>query len=118
MPKHKEIGFKGEQTAVNFMKNKGFDILATNWRYGKKEIDIVAAYCDTLVFVEVKTRGSKFLSFPEESVSAAQRSHLLAAGAAYFEANSASYKGYRFDIISIIQASGTVSEIVHFVNAF
>ena len=44
LPKYtsKELGMKGEQAAVRFLKSKGFDILETNWTCFAGEADIIA----------------------------------------------------------------------------
>lgn len=51
-----EIGKTGENIAYEYLKNKGYLILARNYREKWGEIDIIAQAPDsTLVFVEVKT---------------------------------------------------------------
>ena len=39
---HNELGKEGEEAAVQFLMNKGYEIRHRNWRCGKKELDIVA----------------------------------------------------------------------------
>ena len=36
-----ELGKKGEEIAVNFLKEKGYIILQQNWRFCNDEIDII-----------------------------------------------------------------------------
>ena len=67
MAKHNKLGKKGELIAFMFLQKEGFCILKTNWRYQKAEVDIIAQKDGFLVFVEVKTRGSKKFGNPEES---------------------------------------------------
>jgi len=45
---------KGEELAEKFLRDKGYDIIAKNWRYDKDEIDIIARDGDEIVIVEVK----------------------------------------------------------------
>jgi len=52
--KNKETGNFGEEIAVKFLKNKGFEILARNYLKKWGEIDIVARRTDKIHFVEVK----------------------------------------------------------------
>jgi putative endonuclease len=117
MSKHNEIGLKGELIAADFLKNKGYLIKEMNWRYGQKELDIIASVNNQLVFVEVKTRKSAALSFPEETLNFNKKNNLKTAAAFYFEQNT-DYFGYRFDIIAIIYSNGAIREIYHFENAF
>ena len=56
MAKHNELGKLGEELAVQFLVDKGYEILEKNWRNKHKEIDIVAKDGSELVIVEVKTR--------------------------------------------------------------
>ncbi|MFA6151504.1 MAG: YraN family protein [Chitinophagaceae bacterium] len=117
MSKHNEIGTNGELLAVNFLKNKGFIILETNWRSGKKEIDIIVENDETIIFVEVKTRSNFNFGFPEEAVSETKKSFLKIAAEDYFIKNNCN-KDIRFDVISIIQRGKTAAEIIHFEDAF
>jgi putative endonuclease len=117
MFKHKETGIKGEQIAVNFLINNNYAILFRNWRFGKKEVDIIAHKGDTLVFIEVKTRRSFDFGFPEEAVNTQKQSFLKLAAEAFMEANP-QYIQLRFDIISILLEANNTKEILHFEDAF
>ncbi len=117
MSKLSKIGIKGEQIAKDFLQNKGYIILFTNWRYGKKEVDLVAAIGDLAIIVEVKTRSASRLSYPEEAVTNAKRNHLLQAGAAFLDTFH-KYRNVRYDIISILFDGEAAREIVHFEQAF
>jgi putative endonuclease len=117
MAKHNETGLKGEQIAENFLLNKGFTILHRNWRFEKKEVDIIACKDELLVFAEVKTRKNSFFGFPEEFVGHKKQSLMKQAA----EAFTYEYPGYntiRFDIISILMDKNIVKEIMHFEDAF
>ena len=37
-----EIGRRGEEAAVEYLRREGFRICARNWRNGRYEIDVVA----------------------------------------------------------------------------
>ena len=115
--KHTEIGTKGELLAANFLINKGYSILETNWRTGKKEVDIIAERSDSIVFVEVKTRSNFDFGFPEEAVTEAKKKLLKLAAEEYFEQKKP-VKNPRFDIISILQKGANTQEIIHIVDAF
>jgi len=117
MAKHNETGIKGEQIAENFLLKKGFHVLFRNWRFEKKEVDIIAEKDGLLVFVEVKTRKNSFFGFPEESVSPSKVGFLKTAAEAFLF-NYPEYTRMQFDIISIIMANGDVKEIQHIEDAF
>lgn len=117
MSKHSKIGQQGEQIAADFLLNKGYNIIARNWRFKQREIDIIASEKDVLVFVEVKTRTSNHLLNPEETVNRKKQSFLRSAAEAYADENPARYN-FRFDIISILMNGESPKEIVHFKEAF
>lgn len=117
MTKHKETGIKGEQIARNFLENLGYNILFTNWRYEKKEVDIIATTNNLLVFIEVKTRTSFNFGFPEEAVNAKKQSYLKAAADEFLYLHP-QHEQIRFDIISILLNNDTVKELKHIEDAF
>ena len=118
MAKHNETGTKGEQIAENFLLNLKYEVIARNWRFGKKEVDCIVRKNDTIVFVEVKTRSSLTFGFPEESVTSQKQQYLKAAAEAWLEANPIPDGYIRFDVISIHLHDDVVQEIRHFEDAF
>jgi putative endonuclease len=109
-------GKEGENLAVEFLKAKGYKILATNWHFGKMEIDIVAQDNDFIVFVEVKTRHSTLYGEPENAVNRDKQRFLVRAAQAFIEIKKIEWEA-RFDIISVIFSS-TGHNINHIPNAF
>ena len=69
MSEHNDIGREGEDVAASYLMQNGYRIVARNWRYGPKEIDIVARDGETMVFVEVKTRSTLAFELPQEAVT-------------------------------------------------
>ncbi len=117
MAKHNETGINGEQIAENFLLKKGYVILHRNWRFEKKEIDLVAETNGLLVFVEVKTRSRTDFGFPEEAVDYRKEEHMKIAAEAFMEAND-SYKEIRFDVISVLKQGSDIKEVHHIEDAF
>ena len=101
MPHSNKIGRKGENLAVDFLKDKGYEILETNWFYDHKEIDIIAKHNNTIIFVEVKTRTTGFFGEPYEFVNVKKQEFLIEAATNYIFENNIDLP-VRFDIISII----------------
>lgn len=117
MALHNEIGSMGERIAVDFLLEKNYQILDTNWVCGHKEVDIIAKDGDTIVFVEVKTRKSSYLVEPEATVDAYKRRHLIWAANSYV--NRFQYDNdVRFDIISIVIYNNDEKRIEHIEDAF
>ncbi len=74
--KKRETGMLGERIAGEFLGKNGYDIIETNYRCPEGEIDIIAKREDTLVFVEVRTKSSRFFGSPEESITRAKKERL------------------------------------------
>lgn len=77
MTDYKRFGYKGEDLAADFLRRKGYDIVAVNYTTSFGEIDIVARYKGTTVFVEVKSRRSERFGVPAEAVHYRKRKKLL-----------------------------------------
>lgn len=117
MAKHLETGKTGENLAVKFLKEKGYEILETNWRFRRSEVDIIAKDGPILVFVEVKTRSYDYFGKPESFVSARKKVLLQDAAAAYMHHIKHTWE-IRFDIIGILMPKNKNVEINHFEDAF
>ena len=116
MAKHNELGKRGELIARKFLENGGIEIIESNWRHEKDEIDIIAKDHDELVIVEVKTRSTNYFGDPSEAVGKAKEEFIIRAAEAYIEIHDLNMD-IRFDIISIITSSD--EEIIeHIKDAF
>ena len=111
-----ELGKLGENLAVNYLIEKGYQILERNWRSGHKEIDIIALDGNTLVAVEVKTRKTNEFGEPKMAVGAEKQRMLICAADAYVHYKNLNVD-VRFDIISIV-FTGEEPEIEHIEDAF
>jgi putative endonuclease len=111
-----ELGKLGEDIAVNYLIDKGYQILERNWHSGHKEIDIIALDDDVLVIVEVKTRKSDDYGEPEIAVGITKQRMLIWAADTYVRYKNLNVD-VRFDIISIV-ISDTEPEIEHIEDAF
>ena len=111
------LGKRGEELAVSFLEKKGYQILETNWRFGRAELDIIAKDGEILVFVEVKTRNNNHFGAPEIAVDQKKEDAMASAGAAYMRAIHHDWE-VRFDIISILYSNEKDFHITHFEDAF
>ena len=101
MAEHIDFGKQGEEIAVNYVIEKGYEILERNWRNRHKEIDIIAKDGKELVIVEVKTRKSNNYGEPDLAVNKQKQRLLISAANAYIFRNNMDINT-RFDIISIV----------------
>jgi putative endonuclease len=111
-------GRRFEDLACEYLKAKGYRIQERNVRLVRKEVDIVAADGDTIVFIEVKGRRSRRFGSGSEAVGPRKRLHLLMFAAAYLERRGLWKRACRFDVVAIeIDAAGKPF-IEHVENAF
>lgn len=109
-----ETGAIGEKLAAQFLTEKGFTVVARNYRFRKAEIDLIVQRQDWLIFVEVKTRSSDAWGHPESFVSDLQRRLIYSAAEEFIYSND--WQGHiRFDIVSV--KPSVPPEIVHFEDA-
>ena len=116
MAEFHELGKNGEAIASEFLREKGYKILETNWRKGPLEIDIIAQKDKTLVIAEVKTRSTNYFGEPEEFVTRAKQKNLIKAANTYILYHNLDVEA-RFDIISIL-IRGEQYKVHHIEDAF
>ena len=106
----KDTGCVGEDIARKFLARSGLKILARNYRCPVGEADLIAldkstrkdAGCDTLVFVEVKTRGSDYFTDPEFAVDSDKQRRLRKIAEYYLSRHDTAELNVRFDIVAIV----------------
>ena len=65
----KALGDRGEAAAAQYLRKRGCQLLASQWRCRYGELDLVARDRDgTICFVEVKLRSGSFAGLPREAV--------------------------------------------------
>lgn len=103
-----EKGLRGEDEARRYLEAMGWRILATRWRCRFGELDIVARDDRTLVFVEVRSRGSSRCGYPEETIGWTKRQRLIRAVGCWLIGHGGVGNTHcRFDVIAISRhASG------------
>ncbi|WP_372935738.1 YraN family protein [Seonamhaeicola sp.] len=116
MAQHNELGKKGEQLAVDFLIENGYNIIERNYRFDKAEVDIIAKQKDTLAIIEVKTRSSKDFGNPQDFVKPKQIKNLVKAVDEYVTVNDLDVE-VRFDIIAIVKEKKGY-KIEHLEDAF
>lgn len=97
----KTKGIEGEAIAKRYYENMGCEILETNYRFHRSEIDLIALHEEELlIFVEVKNRSRTDFGEAETFVSKLQQERIKAAAEDYiFGINWK--KDVRFDIACI-----------------
>ena len=110
------LGQTGEAIARAHLEERGYSVLATNYRCPWGEVDIVTEKGDEIIFVEVRTRRSRTFGSPEESVTASKRQRLVSTAYHYLQEHDLSLS-WRIDLVAIqIDAKGAVQRLSHLEN--
>jgi putative endonuclease len=119
------LGARGEKAAIQYLKNKGYSIITTNYANlsGRRlgEIDIIAKDRDELVFIEVKTRSiiANDNLLPEENINRAKLYKLNKIAQYYLIKNNILNTSYRFDAITLIaDTANNSAQLRHLTNIF
>jgi putative endonuclease len=115
MNRKQRIGKEGEAAAARFLVKRGYKILEQNYRSSLGEIDIIARDRQTIVFVEVKTRGSLEYGSPKLAITPGKRRKITMAALLYLKKNSQMRASARFDVVTVRSDSGDIHLIK---NAF
>ena len=98
------------------LQRDGYNVVHTNWKFQKGEVDIIVQKDGFLIFTEVKTRGSKKYGKPSDAIDKKKISLYKDAVEGYLEQNPTELE-IRFDVINIILGKDE-AEIEHMPNAF
>lgn len=93
-------GIAGEVLAARFLREKGYDILSSNYRSRFGEIDIIAVDGPYIVFVEVKARSESSFIMPREAVTTDKQQKILRTAALYIRAYPSNLQP-RFDVVEV-----------------
>jgi len=97
---NRQFGDMGEEIACKYLIDNGYKILDRNVHYSRFcELDIVAQYKNTLVFVEVKTRKSDTFGTPMEAITKTKYENIKKGALNYLLEHPS--KNYRIDVIGI-----------------
>ncbi|SMP68827.1 putative endonuclease [Desulfonatronum zhilinae] len=102
---HLRQGQAGEDAAVQLLKEKGFQILERNWRCQSGEVDVICQDRDTVVFVEVRTRGACPRTSPAQSVNRSKITKLTRAASYYLSRRDWWERPCRFDVVAVIHTA-------------
>jgi putative endonuclease len=98
----KELGKRGEEVALRFLKKKGYRIIEKNYACKMGEMDIIAKEKDTLVFIDEKTRTSALFGPPQLAVNFSKQRQLSKVALNYLKENRLEEAKARFDVVAIL----------------
>lgn len=114
----RSFGQEGESAAEQYLRRKGYRILARNLRSPLGELDLVAEDGHVLVFVEVKARRTGAFGGAIYAVHQRKQEKLIQLAALYLARHHIKDRPCRFDVV-LLQGVGTgPAQIEHIQNAF
>lgn len=97
----KRIGNLGEAMAEVLLVERGYQIIARNFRCKFGEVDIIARKGGVMAFVEVKTRFSKGYGNGVDSVTQVKQQRIRRCAEYYLTVSSWDYSSVDFQVIEI-----------------
>ncbi len=115
----RQIGNNGEDIALVFLVEKGYELVQRNYRVRSGELDLVMRDGDCLVFVEVRCKTRIAHGTPLETVNFAKRRQIERTARHYLHRYKIDESVHcRFDVIGIVMPANSPPVIEHIENAF
>lgn len=106
----------GERLAERYLRERGFTVLARNWRCREGEVDIVALDGDCLVVCEVKTRRTTAFGAPVEAVTLVKLARLRRLAATWLAEHDTHVGDVRVDVIGVLRPRRGACTLEHLVG--
>ncbi len=114
------LGAFGEARAAEYLRGKGYRIVAAEYQCRFGEIDLIAEKGRSLAFVEVKLRKNADFALAREAVDVHKQDRIRMCASMYLSRHP-SRRQPRFDVIEVYAPQGLRSEhieINHLEDAF
>jgi putative endonuclease len=112
------FGQEGESAAEQYLRHKGYRIVARNLRSSVGELDLVAEDGQVLVFVEVKARRTDAFGGAIHAVHQRKQKKLIRLAAQYLSRHHVEGRLCRFDVVLLQGTDDVAPQIEHIQNAF
>lgn len=107
----------GEDAAASLYRERGFQVIARNWRCDLGEIDVVARRGGLLVFCEVKTRSGARFGGGFDAVTFVKRAKLRRLAETFLLRERPEHDAVRLDVASVL-VSGRRVDVELYEDAF
>ena len=99
-PRHR-AGVAAELAAADLLRGQGYRILEHRWRFHRHDVDLIARFGATVVFVEVRARSTDRFGSPAESVTGRKRALLVRSAASWLQKYGLPGDIARFDVVAV-----------------
>lgn len=97
-------GRRAERLALRYLKRRGLETIACNYRCRVGEVDLVMGHAGVVVFVEVRSRASAGFVSPKETVDWRKQKRLARVAAWFLRAHREyAASPVRFDVVSVTE---------------
>jgi putative endonuclease len=105
------LGTSGESRVALWYEDRGYRLVARNWRSRSGELDLILRRDDLLAFCEVKTRSSSAYGSPALAVGPVKQDRLRRLAMDFLRAHpQGGVERLRFDVASVVGAQIDVIE--------
>ena len=112
------LGRWGEAQAAEWLRRRGYAVLAAGYRSRFGEIDLIAEGKGMLIFAEVKTRAEGSSILPREAVTSQKQRRIISAAKGFLEKFGDDGCNVRFDVVEVFYSGEKVSRVERIENAF
>ena len=112
------LGISGEEIAARHMEASGWHVLARNYRFGHKEIDLIVRRGRTVAFVEVKTRARLRWGHPLFAIDARKRAEIGRVARVWVARHGRAGDEFRFDAIAVFRDDQGALTVEHVPDAW
>ncbi len=110
-------GKLGEDLAATYLQKKGYSIISRNFNSPFGEIDLIATFKNTLIFIEIKTRSGNEYGAPQEAVTPWKIKSITKTGQYFRLLHPKLPEALQIDVIAIsLNAEKNLPEIGHLEN--
>lgn len=113
-----QVGKTGESLAEQYLRDRGYRILARNARSPSGELDLIAEDGDVVVFVEVKARQTTAFGGAAYAVDSKKQARIVRQAAQYLAHHRLQNRHCRFDVVLVQPRAGGDPVVELIQNAF
>lgn len=95
------VGAAAEAAVARWYEQRGWEVVARNWRTRRGELDLVLRRSGMVVVCEVKARSTDAFGAPVEAISAAKRRRLRSLTGEFLAAHPHPGHSVRIDVASV-----------------
>lgn len=118
MSKASEFGRQCERLAADHLVGAGWHIVARNYRFGHREIDLIVRLGDVVAFVEVKGRRGPDFGHPLEAITRKKRREIERVARHWIGRQGEPRFCYRFDAVAVVVGEDGGTRVEHAPDAW